>query len=268
MTWSIGMSTGCCVDKPIGDVLDAMNGRRIRGVEIGTPPRHFDPWRHAEIAAVRERLDRYGITPISIHAPFGGLLDLTDPNLHHRHAAIGAVLTAAAALRELGGSLVVVHASDVPRNPAEVEHRLANCTAALQVLGRACEQMQMTLTLETPLPHLIGGHPDEFEWILRRLEREIAVCLDTGHTTLGHHWRRFIEVAGERVKHVHASDHHGHRDDHLPPGDGSIDWCEISDGLKRVGFQGWIMLELSCPDGRALQAQFSRAMAQAEGLLA
>ena len=29
--------------------------------------------------------------PRSIHAPFGGLLDLSDPNRHHRHAAIGAI---------------------------------------------------------------------------------------------------------------------------------------------------------------------------------
>ena len=59
----------------------------------------------------------------------------------------------------------------------------------------------------------MGGHPDEFKWILDRLGPKVAVCLDTSHSTLGHHWRRFVEVAGERVEHVHASDHHGHRDD-------------------------------------------------------
>jgi sugar phosphate isomerase/epimerase len=268
MSWRIGMSTGCCLDKPILEVLDAMQDSAIRGVEIGTPPRHFDLWRHAEVAAVKERLGRYHIAPISIHAPFGGLLDLTDPNVHHRHAAIGAVLTAATALRELGGSLVVVHASDVTRNPSDVEQRLENCTGALQVLGRACEQMQMVLTLETPLPHLVGGHPDEFKWILDRLGPKVAVCLDTSHSTLGHHWRRFVEVAGERVEHVHASDHHGHRDDHLPPGDGSINWLEIAGGLEQIGFDGWIMLELSCPNGSSLESHFAHAMGQTARVLA
>lgn len=261
------MSTGCCVDRPILEVLDALPHGRIRGVEVGTPPRHFDPWRHADVLAVRERLERYSITPISIHAPFGGLLDLTDPNPHHRHAAIGAVLMAAAALRELGGSLVIVHATDVPRDPADVDQRLTRSAESLQVLGRACEHMQMALTLETPLPHLVGGHPDEFDWILKRLDRRIGVCLDTSHTTLGHHWHRFIEIVDGRLKHVHANDHRGHRDDHLPPGDGSIDWSDIRKGLQAVSFDGWIVLELACP-GSAIEDYFSRALGQLEQLLA
>jgi sugar phosphate isomerase/epimerase len=73
MRWRIGVSTGCCVDRPIAEVLDSMGDGRVRGVEIGTPPRHFDPWQRAEIAAVRERLERHSIAAVSIHAPIGGL---------------------------------------------------------------------------------------------------------------------------------------------------------------------------------------------------
>jgi sugar phosphate isomerase/epimerase len=49
--------------------------------------------------------------------------------------------------------------------------------------------------------------------------------------------------------HVHANDHHGHHDDHLPPGEGLIDWRHIRGTLAAVGFDGWIVLELSCPTG-------------------
>ena len=98
MTWRIGASTGCCADRSVIEVLDALHAARISGVEVGTPPGHFDPWRQAEVHALRERLRLHEMCPVSIHAPFGGLLDLSDPNRHHRHAAIGAILTAAAAL--------------------------------------------------------------------------------------------------------------------------------------------------------------------------
>jgi sugar phosphate isomerase/epimerase len=266
MSWRIGMATGGCVNRPIVDVLDALGNGLVRGVEIGTPPRHFAPEQRAEIAAVRSRLDRHAMTAVSIHAPFGGLLDLSDPNPHHRHAAIGAVLTAAAALRDLGGTIVVVHPTDVERNPSHVDHRLAHCVDALQVLGRACRHMHVTLAVESPLPHLVGGHPDEFEWILKRLDADIAVCLDTGHTMLGRHWRRFLTVAASRLKHVHASDNRGHYDDHLPPGDGSIDWRDVRDGLRDVSFDGWIMLELACPS-EPLSSHFTRAVAQLSRLL-
>ena len=249
MTWRFAASTGCCVNTPVLITLDGLHDAQVRAVEIGTPPRHFDPWSHEQVVTLGLRLKELAIEPISIHAPFGGPLDLSDPDLHRRKAGIGAILTAASVLRELGGSCVVVHATDVERNHQNVDERLAHCVESLRVLARACHHMSVTLLVETPLPHLIGGHPDEFASMLKHLDRSVGVCFDTSHATLGHHWDRFMEVAGDRLQHVHANDHRGRFDDHLPPGDGIIDWRHIRDTLDRVDFTGWIVLELSCPVG-------------------
>jgi sugar phosphate isomerase/epimerase len=262
MTWRIGASTGCCGSRPVGEVLDALHAAGIRGVEVGTPPGHFDPWRQAEVQALREQLRQYDICPVSIHAPFGGLLDLSDPNRHHRHAAIGAILTAAAALKDLGGHRVVVHTSDVPRDGQNVGERLQAIRDALQVLARACQQMDVLLTVESPLPHLIGGSADEFASLLGDLPPSVSVCLDTGHTTLGNQWARFLEVAGPRLSHIHANDHRGRFDDHLPPGDGLLDWSAIGRDLRHVKFEGWVMLELGCPNTGSLEGYFARARDQ------
>ncbi len=266
MIWRLAASTGCCTDQPVLNTLDGLGAAGVSAVELGTPPRHFDPWRHEQVLAVRERLRELAIEPIAIHAPFGGLLDLTDPNPHHRHAAIGAILTAASALREVGGSRVVVHASDAPRDGQNVGERLAFGVDALRVLARACAHMGMTLLIETPLPHLIGGHPEEFASIVAPLDRSIGVCFDTSHATLGHHWDRFIELVGDRLVHVHANDHRGRFDDHLPPGEGVIDWRHIRETLVQVGFDGWVVLELSCPVG-AISAHFAGAVRRTRELL-
>ena len=266
MHWQIGASTGCCVDRPVLEVLDAIRGAGIDAVEVGTPPRHFDPWRESEVRALRERLYSHAIRPISIHAPFGGLLDLSDPNPHHRHAAIGAILTAGAALKDLGGRNVVVHTSDVPRHGQDVPLRLRLIQESLLVLARACDHMDLILTVESPLPHLIGGSAEEFAWILEGLPAAVAVCLDTSHTTLGHQWRRFVEVSKGRLSHVHANDHHGRFDDHLSPGDGVLDWQAIGRDLQDVHFDGWIMLELRCPTG-SISDHFARALARLRTLL-
>jgi sugar phosphate isomerase/epimerase len=261
MSWRIGASTGGCVDRPVLEVLDAIREAGIDAVEVGTPPRHFDPWRETEVRALRDRLSSHRILPVSIHAPFGGLLDLSDPNPHHRHAAIGAILTAAAALKDLGGRNVVVHTSDTPRNDQDVALRLRLIQESLQVLARACDHMDLVLTVESPLPHLIGGSAEEFAWILAGLPPTVAVCLDTGHTTLGHQWRRFVDVSKGRLSHIHANDHHGHFDDHLPPGDGILDWTAIGRDLQELGFEGWIMLELRCPPG-SIADYLARALMQ------
>jgi sugar phosphate isomerase/epimerase len=266
MSWRIGASTGGCVDRSVLEVLDAMPGAGIDAVEVGTPPRHFDPWRETEVRALRDRLLSHAIRPVSIHAPFGGLLDLSDPNPHHRHAAIGAILTAAAALKDLGGRNVVVHTSDTARNDQDVPLRLRLIQESLQVLARACDHMDLILTVESPLPHLIGGSAEEFAWVLEGLPPTVAVCLDTGHTTLGHQWRRFVDISKGRLSHIHANDHHGRFDDHLPPGDGILDWKAIGRDLQEVRFDGWIMLELQCPTG-SITEHLARALAQLRMLL-
>lgn len=249
MRWKFAVSTGCCINVPVFATLQAVHDAGVRAIELGTPPRHFDPWRHDQIAELSHRLREFRIAPVAIHAPFGGLLDLTDPNPHHRYAAIGAILSAASALRELGGTKTVVHLSDASRNTADLDERLAHATASLRVLARACAHMDAVLVVETPLPHVVGGEPDEFAAVLRPLDRSVGVCFDTSHLTLGHHWDAFVRAIGHRLVHVHANDHRGQADDRLCPGDGVIDWKHVRESLSAVGFDGWIVLELSCPGG-------------------
>jgi sugar phosphate isomerase/epimerase len=266
MTWRIGLATGCCTDHPILDVLDAAEEAGYPGVEFGTPPRHFSPWDPEEVEAVARRLPSLPCAPVSMHAPFGGLLDLANADAHERDVAIGRILTAAKALRHLGGTLLVVHPTDYSRGHHDVEPRLACAADALRRLIEATSTFGVTVAIETPLPHLIGGHPDEFASLLQRVGPAARVCLDTGHTYLGRFTRRFVELAGERLVHVHAHDNHGHFDDHLAPGDGEIDWPAIVTMLDDAKYAGWIILELKCPD-TPMAEYFRRARRQAEHLL-
>jgi sugar phosphate isomerase/epimerase len=260
------MATGGCTSVGILDVLDAAAAGGVSGVEVGTPPRHFDIWHDAQIAQVATRLSDRRLRAISLHAPFGIGLDLADPQDAHRRAALEAISTAARVLKRLGGQIVVVHPSDLPRHAHDVAARLHDSAISLQALAVACRQEGLTLAIESPLPHLIGGHPDEFAWLLQRVDGGAGVCLDTGHTALGRHWHRFLDVSARRLVHVHASDNHGHRDDHLPPGDGMLDWADIARSLAEMQFRGWVMLELTCPvDG--LAEHFRRSMARSAVLL-
>jgi sugar phosphate isomerase/epimerase len=242
------MATGGCLDRPILDVLRQFGEAGFHAVEIGTPPKHFDPWQRSQVEAVGSQLCRDGIAAVSIHAPFGGMLDLSDPNSHHRAAAIGAIMQAASVLRELGGSIVVVHPSDVPRDSQDVGRRLEAAAGGLAVLAQSCRQMGLRLAIESPLPHLIGGDPTEFAWLLGHVDQNAGVCLDTSHTFLGRHWAEFLKVAGSRLIHVHACDNRGSFDDHLPPGEGIIDWREVVESLRGAGYDGWIVLEIACID--------------------
>jgi sugar phosphate isomerase/epimerase len=252
MTWSIGVATGACVDRPICGVLETLHAAGVSGVELGTPPRHFDLWKPDEVAAVGRSLQQLPLHAVSIHAPFGESLDLAHPDPRHRQAGIDATIAAARTVKRLGGRIVVAHPSDVVRHGADIAARLEASAASLRAVAGACRHEGVQLAIESPLPHLIGGHPDEFAWLLAHVADGAGVCLDTGHVALGRSWRRFAELCDGRVVHIHASDNHGQYDDHLVPGAGIIDWAEIAATLRAIGFGGWVMLELRCPDGDAM----------------
>lgn len=263
MNWRIGVSTGAWIGDDVAHAIDAIVRCGFRGIEVGTPPGHFDPWNVDQVRGLAERLQDTSVQPVSIHAPFGGLLDLSDPNPHHRHAAVGGILAAASALRDLGGRIVVVHATDVERVNEDVQRRLHDCATSLRVLLRSLEHMHMTLAVENPLPHLVGGHPDEFAWLLRESGEGARVCLDVSHATLGPDVARWLGLVAPRLVHVHANDHHGHFDDHLPPGSGVAPWLAIAGQLKHLEYEGWLILELNRDVSRSPE-QLERAR---DGLL-
>lgn len=75
-------------------------------------------------------------------------------------------------------------------------------------------------------------------------EDRVGVCLDLGHANIEGDVRKAIRESAPRLIHVHASDNHGERDDHLVPGRGSIAWDEVFAGLREIGFTGPFTVEL------------------------
>jgi sugar phosphate isomerase/epimerase len=262
--WPLAVSTGCCRRSSLPAVLQTLVAAGATRAEIGTPPEHFNaddrlqPWRLAP------ELDRVPIDAISIHAPFGPRMDLASGHQAYREAAIEGALLAARTLIGRPGSVVVAHPSDLPRDSSDTRARLRDALESLLLVDAVCRDLGLRVAVETPLPHLIGGHPDELAWLLERLPPAVGVCLDTGHAHLGRFIDAFIDMAGPRLAHVHLHDNRGTYDDHLIPGEGAIDWGRFFDGLRRVGYRGALVLELSCDSPSA--AHFRAALEAARRL--
>jgi sugar phosphate isomerase/epimerase len=120
---------------------------------------------------------------------------------------------------------------------------------AVEVLNRAysrCRELGISLVLENMLPHLFTGRVRDLLWILGAVDTTRAgVCLDTGHAYLGRELDGIIEKLAGHLWMVHASDNRGHYDDHLPPGDGLIDWTNVLYQLDRQHFEGTFILEIA-----------------------
>lgn len=244
MSWSLGVATGISLERTVFEIVPAAAAVGVTAVEISTPPGHLHLDAAGDVSELRQLLEAHDMRAVAIHAPFGRSIDLASPHAGERAAGIQAATLAAQAIATLGGTIVVAHPSDLERRDQHVPERLAHAVSSLVVIANRVADLGLVLAVETPLPHLIGGHPEEFRWILSQLGPGARACLDTGHAALGHNWHRLLDAAGDRLVHIHASDNRGHYDDHAPPGDGHIDWAEIRRTLLGTRFNGWVMLEL------------------------
>lgn len=110
--------------------------------------------------------------------------------------------------------------------------------------------------LENMLPHLFAGRMENLLWILDALkDRHIGICVDTGHAYLGCNLSKIVEISHPYLRLVHASDNHGHWDDHLPPGDGKIDWLAFLSQLLDARYEGTFILEIAGLDDRRAALQ-------------
>jgi len=96
-----------------------------------------------------------------------------------------------------------------------------------------------------------------------------GVCVDTGHANqAGLDPAAAIRRLGSRVKHLHLQDNHGGPiDEHLPIGDGVIDWDGVFDALEGIDFDGFAVFEFGPADRQReaverLVARFGAAAAR------
>lgn len=101
--------------------------------------------------------------------------------------------------------------------------------------------------------------------LIDELGMEVAgMCVDTGHAHLGRELgpARALRMAGHRLITTHLHDNHGQRDEHLPPGDGAMDWPEIAAVLREIGYRGCILLELTDHPSEDRRAAYRQEVAR------
>ena len=245
--WTVGISTGIAYRHPIDDALEPIRAAGFTEIEVSTAPQHINLDHHGALQALSRRLRDTGLHVHSLHAPFGHDVNITSPDPGLLAASFDRLTRAADALAILGGRLYVIHpGGEDQRWVWEREARLALSVSSLLRMREICVERGLTLVVETPLPHLLGGQPDDFAWILEQIpEPGTGVCIDTSHCSLGGFLFEALHRFRQRLVHVQASDNHGTSDDHLPPGEGVIDWPRFRSELEAVGYRGVFMLEVS-----------------------
>ena len=75
----------------------------------------------------------------------------------------------------------------------------------------------------------------------------LGVCLDVNHVNVSEDLVEAIGNLAGLIRTVHLSDNHGEGEEHLPPGEGVIDWPAMLTALYRSGYAGPLNMEIHVP---------------------
>ncbi|MBD3378980.1 MAG: TIM barrel protein [Candidatus Omnitrophica bacterium] len=259
----VALSTGCFYKESFFDVLEEVKHAGFSSVEVCSFPRHLDFHDMDEIGRARRIMDSLGLDALSFHAPFAGEIDITSPDPQKRKNSSEEIFRAAEAAATLRARNLVIHPgpekTEAP--PAgEFLERMRNSASFIQELSDKCAEAGMDLLLENMLPNLLFGHVRDLMWILASVKaKNIGICLDTGHANLGGSLEHVTGKIKGHLRMLHVNDNRGERDEHLPPGEGTVNWEKLAQELKENRFSGGMVLELSGETGESRRQTLEKA---------
>jgi len=246
--WPIGLSTGCFYQTSILDCLKSIQQTGFNLIEICSYHAHLDYHDKKFVVRTASMIQELGMEPYSFHAPFADNIDITSLDSAQQRIALDEITQAAEAASILGVAHFVIHPG--PEQDLRLDDdrpkRFENAAKALNVLSKRCEELNLKLVFENMLPHLSFGQPSDLQWVLGEMHSSnVGVCLDTGHAYLSGEIETVVQKISGHLTMLHANDNNGNYDDHLPPGEGKIDWPTLLKQVSDSDFHGTLMLELA-----------------------
>jgi sugar phosphate isomerase/epimerase len=137
---------------------------------------------------------------------------------------------------------MVVHLGE--RDDAWSPRSMEYAQMALEHLGAFARPLGVRLLVENLLSE--ATTPDHLMLILELGHLDnVGVCLDLGHAHITVGVAQAIATLGKLIVSVHVHDNHGVKDEHLWPGDGTIDWPAAANALRDLATPPATVLEIS-----------------------
>lgn len=190
------------------------------------------------------------------HLP--SFLAIADLTKSLREASVKEMTDSLQMASEMGASKAVLHPWYITGLGALVADQAKQYgLESVAVIVDKADRLGMTLCIENMFPRARSIiEPDGFVEVFDRFPT-LKLTLDTGHAHIARKGKNrnleFMEKFGDRIGHVHASDNFGKEDNHLPVGAGNLDFRKIIKGLKGIGYDKTMTLEVFSRDKEYLR---------------
>ena len=226
----LGLSTFRQMEGELDFFLDFASSCGVRYVEIRgeRPYRLPQDLGRGKAEELRAKLEERGLEPI-IHSPVYDV-NIASLNPLIRRASIRQTLESARFASLLGARVVIIHPGRLPKDfPRDyLSNSRINLLTSLTVMARIAGRLGVSLAVENSprgRAYRLIATPQEHLYILRRVASpHLGALLDLGHAhTWGLDLREYIRMLADYLLVCHLHDNHGHEDEHLPLGRGTMD---------------------------------------------
>ena len=249
----LGYNTNGLQNHRLDEALRLLADHGYQAVALTLDVQHLDPYRATakEVAAVASLMDELGLTPV-IETGARFLLNPArkhEPTLMSREPGarerrVDFYARAAAIGRDLGAKVLSFWAGVDPEPGPGTAAILAE---GVQQTCAVVEEAGLTAALE-PEPGMAVATVADYLGLRDLLGAAApALCLDVGHLYVTGEGEPSDIIPGvaNLLAQVHLEDMRRGIHEHLPPGQGEVDFGEVWQALTSAGYQGAVCFELS-----------------------
>ncbi len=188
---------------------------------------------------------------LTIHLPFSDLNlaslneNIWDETIHQMTEIIG--------LSAPFSRLAVVHPGHL--SPLGMQMPDLAWDRNIQGLQRLCDfadEYDVTIGVENMvnMDFIFGRQAEEMLGMIESVDRDnLGLTFDVGHANTNARVDEFLDKCLDKVVHVHLHDNHGKKDEHLPAGQGTVDWKKVCHALQHLDVR-FILESRSIEEGK------------------
>lgn len=232
-------------------VLEQAGRAGAQAVEIFAARQHFDYTNLEEVRDLGAWFRSNAVEAWSMHAPLypdremgragAPSVNVIHPEKARRIDAMDEIRRALETAEHIPYKNLVLHLGE--REDTWSLRTIEFSITALEHLGAFARPLGVRLLVENLTSE--ATTPEHLVTILEMGHlSNVGVCLDLGHAHMTAGIAAAVATLGAHTVSVHAHDNHGFKDEHLWPGDGTIDWAAAVAALKALAAPPAAVLEI------------------------
>jgi sugar phosphate isomerase/epimerase len=251
----------------VTNVIGIIHNLGYVGMELTLDWRHFHPY-SSDLTA-RQKLSQYiELSGLELVLNTGGRYVLSDaahePSLvsateNERSQFVQFVKDTIHLAPTLGARIIMLHSGSLSTR-VDPSHAWEWLTVEVAYLAEIAEEQNVLLAFEFHPAMFVATLADYYKLKERVSSSSLKLTLDVGHVacTETRPLSEVIEECNGEVVNVHLEDIKGRKHVHLPIGQGDIDFEDVFNGLKAIGYSGLINAEFNSNDLEVDECQLAR----------